>query len=106
MLGPDYKIESEASIRKSLCPFKECVDVVRKPLSFKVDKATTKDNTELRPAPIAYIKDLKDFIQSDQAEYFWFFTALMALGSIGFYIVNRNYKQTMILQEEESSSVL
>ena len=49
---------------------------------------------------------LKDFIQSDQAEYFWFFTALMALGSIGFYIVNRNYKQTMILQEEESSSVL
>ena len=34
-----------------------------------------------------------------------FFTALMALGSIGFYIVNRNYKQTMILQEASDYEV-
>jgi len=49
---------------------------------------------------------LENFIQSEHASYFWFFTALMALGSIGFYFVNRNYKQTMILQEEKSSSTL
>ena len=50
--------------------------------------------------------ELSRYIQNGEAEYFWFFTALMALGSIGFYFVNRNYKQTLILQEEESSSTL
>ena len=42
--------------------------------------------------------ELSRYIQNGEAEYFWFFTALMALGSIGFYFVNRNYKQTTILQ--------
>ena len=48
---------------------------------------------------------LSKYIQNGEAEYFLFFTALMALGSIGFYIVNRNYKQTMILQEASDYEV-
>ena len=48
---------------------------------------------------------LNQYIQNGEAEYFMFFTALMALGSIGFYIVNRNYKQTMILQEASDYEV-
>ena len=48
---------------------------------------------------------LNKYIQNGEAEYFLFFTALMALGSIGFYIVNRNYKQTMILQEASDYEV-
>lgn len=46
-----------------------------------------------------FIKNADGTLKLTGAEYFWFFTILMAVSTLLFYIVNRNYKEETYIQK-------
>ena len=51
----------------------------------------------------AFIKNPDGTTKLEGAEYFWFFTVMMAIAAVAFYFVNRNYKEETYIQSREDA---